>query len=101
VRIFSKVVTICNVCFLLSLLFRFLGIGSNNTSNGSVVAPLPWLQNMLIILGYGAIFLNIIFFSFYLFLLLFKKQLMVGRWLLMINLIIFIVQIIYFFTDLI
>jgi hypothetical protein len=100
VRIFSKIAIICNVCFLLSLLFRILNFNASNATNGSVVAPLPWLQNTLIILGYGAIFLNIIFFSFYLFLLVFKQQIMVGRWILIFNLMVFILQLVYFFTDL-
>lgn len=100
-RFFSKIVFICNLCFLASIVLRYLEFSGERNGKRDSVIPLPWLENTLVTLGYGAIILNIAFLLSYIILILIKKHNILPRWLVIFNLGILILQGIYFFTNLI
>ena len=61
------------------------------------VIELPWLQNTLITLGYGAIIVNTLFLLICFMFTAFKVQLKVATWMIVFNLLIFFGQIYFFF----
>lgn len=67
---------------------------SGVTTDALIYQP---IQSTLIILGYGAIIINTFFFLFGIFNLVFKKQTIAHRLMLFFNLVMFPVQIFYFF----
>jgi len=97
-RIFNKVVFICNVCFIAAVFLRWIEM--NNKKDGPFtgnVIPLPALQNMLVLLGYGAIILNLLFCIICIIRLLTKGNLFLPKWVSIFNLLIFPAQVWYFF----
>ncbi len=66
-RIFSKIVFICNCCFIISALLRMMELGYKKT-NG--VIPLPALEGTVAILG---LVLAVIFNSIFALIFIFKK----------------------------
>jgi len=100
-RFFSKLVFVCNLCFIASVILRYIEFsGQRNGSRNSAI-PLPWLENTLVTLGYGAIILNIAFFLSYIILILAGKHKLLPQWLIIFNIALLVVQCIYFFTNLI
>lgn len=61
-RIFNKFVLICNICCIAAAILRYVEMSNKaaGTHAGNLI-PLPWLQNSIVILGYGAIIVNTIF----------------------------------------
>lgn len=59
--------------------------------------PLPWLEGTFVILGYAAIFVNVLFllltFIFYSF----KTNIKIPRWIIIFNIIIFCCQLYFYF----
>jgi len=95
-RFFSKIVFVCNLCFAAMMLFRWIEI--SNADKGRLNGALTFqpLVSTLAILGYGAIFFNLIFNICCLLMLLFKKPQPVAKWLIWINFLFLVVQL-YFF----
>ncbi len=59
-RFFSKIVFICNICFLISLLMRYIEI--HRTASHDAVIALPWVEATVVVLGFiVAILLNAAF----------------------------------------
>lgn len=95
-RIFSKLVFICNMCFLAAVYFRFVELTNKATgTNGHIIRIRP-LENSLILLGYGAIFINFIFVCITL-VNLFRKKVTRPVWVTATNVILFVAQVYYFF----
>lgn len=96
-RFFSKITVFCNLCFLLSVVFWYLEMRNRNNDSRGQVIPLPWLENILVILGYGAIVVNALFliltFIFYSF----KTDIKIPRWIIIFNIIIFVCQFYFHF----
>ncbi|MFT3680800.1 MAG: hypothetical protein QM791_11045 [Ferruginibacter sp.] len=97
-RFFSKIVFICNLCFLASVILRWVEIINKKHEGytGDAIQLQP-LKSTIVILGYGAIFINIIFNGIILALLLAKKELPVPKWLIWLNFLFLIAQVYYFF----
>ncbi|MEJ7627816.1 MAG: hypothetical protein WKF35_13205 [Ferruginibacter sp.] len=76
---------------------RYIEIGKAK-NNSEAVVKLPFIQNTLIVLGWTAVFLNLVFVIITIFLFLFKKTNPVPRWIIIINLLIFAWQIAYHFN---
>lgn len=93
-RFFSRLVFICNVCFLISVPMRFW----ENMEHGKTITRLPFLEGSIVILG---LVLAAIFNSIFVFIVLYRKSirkpLAVTRFLLWFNLILFPIEIIYLF----
>ena len=92
-RVFSKLVFICNLCFIAAVIFRFIELAKRNSGDFNAVIPLQPLQSTVVVLGYSAIFLNVVFFVFSLAGMIRSKMPPVPRWLLWFNLILFPIQI--------
>ena len=81
---------------MLSVVIRYLELHKNNASgNVNVISYQPVLSS-LVVLGYGAVFFNLLFLLSYLIFFLFKKETGVPKWILTVNLILFFLQLIYF-----
>ena len=97
-RFFSRVVFICNICFLVSLVFRLVELGMKKGGNNNAVIPLPVLEGSIVILGFTvAVILNAAFVFIVLFRKSVRKPLTVGGFLLWFNLILFPVEVWYLF----
>jgi hypothetical protein len=96
-RVFSKLVFICNICFVASVVLRFVEVARRNRGNFDSALPVQPLQSTLVVLGYSAIFLNFIFLAALLTGWVRGKKQTVPRWLFFVNLIFFSVQVWYFF----
>ena len=96
-RFFSRLVFICNLCFLASIALRLIEMVKRREGNLDPAIGLQALQGTLVILGYGAIFLNIIFFVWALVAMANGGVKNVPRWLVWFNLLLFPVQVWYFF----
>lgn len=95
-RFFSKIIFICNICFIAAVIFRYIEINADKAGKNPNVLGFQPLESTLIILGYGAVIFNLIFLFSYLIAYLFKKGMSVPKWILLFNLILFFVQLIYF-----
>lgn len=100
-RFFSRLVVICNVCFIASVILRYVEYPGQQKGNVDVAIPLPALENILVILGYSSIFLNIIFLLACLVTFFVNKGKTVPRWIYVFISIVFAFQLLYFFTTLI
>jgi hypothetical protein len=60
-RFFAKVAIICNVCFILSVVLRLVDIFFQKKGKYDGALQLQPLKSTIIILGYGAIFVNLLF----------------------------------------
>ncbi|MBS1743866.1 MAG: hypothetical protein JST81_12600 [Bacteroidetes bacterium] len=96
-RFFSRVTFICNCCFLIAVVLRWVELGKRSAGNGDAAIKFQPLEATLVILGYGAIFLNLIFVLFAVYGLLFKKIQSVPGWIVWSNLLIFPLQVYFFF----
>lgn len=96
-RFFTKLVFICNICFIASILLRFIEMYKRSKGNNEPAIPLQPLESMLVVLGYGAIFLNTAFFLLWLLWLARGKIKLIPRWLILVNLVLLPVQVWYFF----
>ncbi len=97
-KFFSKFVFICNVCFLISVVLRFVEFGASyansNSTNGIKFQP---LESTIVVLGYGAILVNFIFILFCGISGIFKMAIQVPSWMKIISAVFFIIQVVYFF----
>ena len=96
-RFFSKVVFILNISFVLAAILRL--VENANKQKGVFDGAIKFqpLESTIVIMGYGAVFFNLLFNFFLLVLLLFKLSLPTPNWLLWANFIFLITQIIYLF----
>ena len=60
-RFFAKIAIICNVCFLLSVVLRMVDILFQKKGKYDGALIMQPLKSTIIILGYGAIFVNLFF----------------------------------------
>ena len=95
-RFFARLVAICNLCFIVTVVMRYI---ENDTANktGAELTKLPFIQNTLVVLGYSAIIMNFIFLLVFFYLLLTKRLVRVPRFLLIFNLVVLAWQIIFHF----
>jgi hypothetical protein len=111
-RFFSKITFICNCCFVAAVILRWVENANKKNADFSGAIKLQPLESTLVVLGYGAIFVNLLFLISQLFVkrttakpasvvqqaaMTVNVKKMVPRWLIWINLLFFIAQIYYFF----
>lgn len=96
-RTFSKIVLLCNICFVLACVLRLVEYYKRKAGNFEPAIQLQPLESTLVVLGYGAIFLSAIFSFQMMYFYLIKKQISIPRWIVWVNLIMFPLQIWYFF----
>lgn len=96
-RFFSKIVFFCNCCFIAAVILRFVENANKKKGNFDGNIILQPLESTLVVLGYGAIFINLAFNISVLIMLMLKKEFAVSRWLIWTSFIFFIIQLYYFF----
>ena len=98
ISFFSKFTFICNISFLLFLLFRKIEAKKIiNSDSRDAVATIPFFKNLIIILGFSAIVINLIMCMVYLVAVLSRRSFLLPRWLAAINFVFLIVQFYFFF----
>lgn len=96
-RFFSKLTVIFNICFVVAVVFWFIEMNNKTAGSTNQVLPLPWLEGIFVLLGYGAIVVNALFllvtFVFYSF----KVDFKVPRWIIIFNILAFCGQLYFHF----
>jgi hypothetical protein len=98
ISFFSKFTFICNISFLLFILFQKIEAKKiiNHDSRDAIVA-IPFFKNLIIILGFSAIVINLVMCIVYLVAVLSKKSFLLPKWLAAINFVFLIIQFYFFF----
>ncbi|MEO8961580.1 MAG: hypothetical protein ABI325_06855 [Ginsengibacter sp.] len=94
---FSKVAFICNLSFLLFVLFGTSEAKQTIGSSAAGISAIPFLKNLIIILGFSAIIINLAMCIAYLVAILAKKYFLFPKWLAAINFVFLIIQVYFFF----
>ena len=97
VRFLSRVAFICNISFLLFIIFRWMEVGKPEPQASEALQSVPLFKDIIITLGIIAIVLNIGLAIIYLIFLFSGKISRVPRWLVLINILFLLVQVYYFF----
>jgi len=98
ISFFSKFTFICNISFLLFILFQKIEAKKivSSGSQDSIVA-IPFFKNLIIVLGFSAIVINLIMCMVYLVAVLSKRSFLLPKWLAAINFVFLIIQFYFFF----
>ena len=96
-KFISKISFICNLCFLASAILRYVEMHQTVDAKNSDVLGFQPLTSTLVILGYGAIFVSFLFLIMFLSSFLRKKEISISPWLIVLNILFLLAQIIYFF----
>jgi hypothetical protein len=96
-RFFSKIVFICNLCFIAAVILRWVENMNKQKGDFSGAIKLQPLESTIVVLGYGAIIINFIFNLLLLVILVLKKEKKIEAWLIWFNFLILLVQVYYFF----
>ena len=97
-RFFSKIVFICNICFIISMIFGMINVAAHGRGGKDIVTQLPWLRESIVLLG---LILAIILNSAFVFIILFRKSVRkpvnVSHFIIWFNLLLFPIQVWYQF----
>lgn len=96
-RFFSRVIFICNLCFIAAVILRWVENANKKKGSFDGAIKLQPLESTIVILGYGAIIFNLIFNITILVLLLLEKKSGMPKWLIWFNFLLLITQVYYFF----
>jgi hypothetical protein len=96
-RFFSKIVTFCNIAFLLSAVLRVVNFTSTVKGNPNTVEQTNIFVSTILILAVFAIFLNIIFIICLIVFKLLKIELSIAKVLVLFNVLMLPLQIWYYF----
>jgi hypothetical protein len=96
-KFFARVVFIFNLCFIGFAVLRGIEQAKKITSNTDEILPLPWLKQTIVLLGWTAIFINLLFCLIATVFYLSKKSVLLTKWLTIANFIFLLIQIYYFF----
>jgi hypothetical protein len=95
-RFFSKLVVICNGCFIIAVILRVIeNINKKNVVFTGAIILNP-IESTFVILGYGAITINVIFNLILLILFIRKRKPQIPSWTIWFNFILLIIQVCYF-----
>src|SRR5688572_23466481 len=97
VLVFSKFAFICNIAFLAFAFFRWLEKRKPAATPADIVIPVPFIKELIIILGFTAIFINLIINVVYLIFLLSGTFKQLPQRLSMANALFLLLQFFYFF----
>src|SRR5690242_17217386 len=94
---FSRFTFICNICFLLFVIFSMLETTKAPTGPPGTVVPLPFLKDLIIILGFSAIAINLVMCIIYVIIFALKKMIVLPVWVSAVNVCFLIFEFYYFF----
>jgi hypothetical protein len=95
-RILSKFIVLCNICFLVAAIFHYAGLFR---SQADFPQPLNFLKGTIVILAEFGWILNLLFVLVTGVLLLARKPLHIPKWILWFNAVVLVLQIYYYFFD--
>jgi hypothetical protein len=98
-QFFARIVFICNLSFIATVILRLVEINKKSRGDLSPALGFQPLESTLIVLGYTAIFINLIFCLLVFLKFAARKAIPVRRWLVLFNLLMFIFQVYYFFVS--
>jgi hypothetical protein len=96
-KFFAKIVFIFNLCFIGFIVFRYVEQVKKISTNSDKLLPLPWIKQTIVVLGWTAIFVNLLFCLISMVFYLSKRSNLLAKWLTMANFIFLLLQIYYFF----
>ena len=96
-KLLSRIAFICNVSFVIFILLGYIELNNKKNKHDDNIIPLPFVTGLLVILGQCAIFINLIFCTIVLGMMLLKKITPVPQWLVITNFIFLLIQVYYFF----
>lgn len=96
-RFFTKLVFICNLSFIAAVVLRLVELVKRSRGNFDPAISLAPLEATIVVLGYTAILINAVFFIYFLYLLSIRKVKQFPSAIVLFNLILFPVQVWYFF----
>lgn len=98
-RFFSKIVVICNACFIIAVILRVI---ENLNKKADIVftgmIKLNPLESDFVVLGYGAILINVIFNGIILILFITKNKPTIPKWIIVFNFFLLLLQVSYFLS---
>ncbi len=98
-KIFSKFVFICNLCFIVSVVMHFVQLSYTAKGKTDTAFPLPFVEGTMAVLGLLSILVNVVFCFIVLVLLFAKKQKKIPRWIVVFNFILLLAEIYWYFLD--
>ena len=96
-RFFSKVAFICNCCFVIAVILRMVENSHKKNISFTGAIQIQPLESLLVVLGYGAIFINFILNTCLLLLFVVGSKHRVAKWLIWVNFLFLVAQVYYFF----
>jgi hypothetical protein len=96
-RFFSKFTVLCNICFLVAVVLRYVEKHNQYEGSKEQILPLPWLQGTLVILGYGAIIINTLFLLLLFIFTALKVDIKIPKWIVIFNILLFCCQVYFHF----
>ena len=97
ISFFSKFAVICNIAFLLFILFNKLEAQQPVSQRRDTVVAVPYVKDLIITLGISAIIINLIMCIVYSVIVIIGRQKILPKWLVIVNFLFFIFQLFYFF----
>lgn len=94
-KFFFKVAVLANMCFLISVVMRYVELHAENVAADSLI-PLAPVQNVVVILGYSSILINALWLFAWLISTLLASKPVIGRRAVFIISIFLIIQSVYF-----
>ena len=98
ISFFSKFTFICNISFVLFMIFNKIDAKKAVTGGRDTVAAIPFFKDLIIILGFSAIVINFLMCLVYVLVILAKKSaIIIPKWIAITNFIFLIVEFYFFF----
>ena len=96
-RFFSKLTIFCNICFLVAVVIWYVEMNKKHTEGNGQLIPLPWLEGTLVIIGYGAIIINLFFLLVVFIIKSFQINVQIPAWIIIFNILLFGCQVYFHF----
>jgi hypothetical protein len=95
-KLFSRIVFLCNLAFLATIILRYIEINNKKNNINDNIIPLPFVTGILVILGQLSIFINLVFCVIILISFVAKKEKRMPGRLVIFNIIFLVIQLTYF-----
>lgn len=97
ISFFSRFTFICNLCFVVFVIFNRIETKKPEAAAPGAVIPFPFFKDLVIILGFSAIIINLLMCLAYLAVIVLKKTIPAPLWLTIANFIFLFVEFYFFF----
>src|SRR6185312_499046 len=98
ISFFSKFTFICNICFIVFIFFNRMEAKRHVEATKDTVIAFPFFKDLIIILGFSAIIINLIMCVVYIITIIMRKSFILPKWLAAINFIFLLLQFYFFFS---